>query len=79
VMDYRRRHPDFPHETTIDQFFSEEQFEVYRALGFHAARGLFIGRDKVGTLDRTAGLYAKDIRKAFDRLGLGHLLDPAGP
>lgn len=36
IRDYARRHPKFPHETTGDQFFSEEQFEVYRALGFHA-------------------------------------------
>ncbi|HEV8435710.1 MAG TPA: hypothetical protein VGR95_20030, partial [Thermoanaerobaculia bacterium] len=26
-------HDSFPHETTADQFFSESQFESYRALG----------------------------------------------
>lgn len=36
IADYRRRYPAFPHEATLDQLFSEEQFEVYRALGFHA-------------------------------------------
>ncbi|BBE72636.1 patatin-like phospholipase family protein [Oharaeibacter diazotrophicus] len=36
VLDYARRYPEFPHETTADQFFSEEQMEAYRALGFHA-------------------------------------------
>lgn len=36
VLDYERRFPQFPHEATSDQFFSEEQFEAYRALGFHA-------------------------------------------
>ena len=36
VADYKRRFPTFPHEDTLDQLFSEEQFEVYRALGFHA-------------------------------------------
>ncbi|PDT50595.1 MULTISPECIES: patatin-like phospholipase family protein [Sinorhizobium] len=36
VLDYERRYPDFPHEATSDQFFSEEQMEAYRALGFHA-------------------------------------------
>jgi hypothetical protein len=41
VLDYKRRHPDFPHETTGDQFFSEEQFEAYRALGFHMVEGFF--------------------------------------
>jgi hypothetical protein len=45
VLDYKRRNPSFPHETTIDQFFSEEQFEAYRALGFHAARNLLSGVD----------------------------------
>ncbi|PWV95513.1 hypothetical protein DFR52_11042 [Hoeflea marina] len=36
VLDYERRYPSFPHESTGDQFFSEEQMEAYRALGFHA-------------------------------------------
>ena len=36
VLDYEKRYPRFPHESTGDQFFSEEQFEAYRALGFHA-------------------------------------------
>jgi len=36
ILDYERRNPKFPHEPTSDQFFSEEQFEAYRALGFHA-------------------------------------------
>ena len=36
VTDYERRYPTFPHETTTDQLFSEEQMEAYRALGFHS-------------------------------------------
>jgi hypothetical protein len=36
VTDYERRYPTFPHETTADQLFSEEQMEAYRALGFHS-------------------------------------------
>jgi len=39
IRDYARRNDRFPHETTGDQFFSEEQFEVYRALGFHMTHG----------------------------------------
>ncbi|WP_203069801.1 patatin-like phospholipase domain-containing protein [Falsiroseomonas ponticola] len=35
ILEYRTRNPDFPHETTADQFFSEEQFESYRCLGEH--------------------------------------------
>jgi hypothetical protein len=33
VTNYARRSRDFPHETTADQWFSESQFESYRALG----------------------------------------------
>jgi hypothetical protein len=51
VRDYNRRNRTFPHETTADQFFSEEQFEVYRALGFHAAYGMLEGEHDVQVLD----------------------------
>ena len=47
ILDYKARYSAFPHETTSDQFFSEEQFEVYRALGFHAAHGAFNGKSYV--------------------------------
>src|SRR5262249_62056489 len=49
VRDYARRNDSFPHETTGDQFFSEEQFEVYRALGFHMTHGLLVGDHDVAT------------------------------
>jgi hypothetical protein len=38
VTQYRSVHPTFPHETTADQFFSEDQFESYRKLGQHIVR-----------------------------------------
>jgi hypothetical protein len=41
IKRYRALHPDFPHQSTLDQFFDEEQFEVYRQLGVHVAEGLF--------------------------------------
>ena len=47
VRDYARRSPTFPHETTGDQFFSEEQFEVYRALGFHIMQRALSGEDTI--------------------------------
>ena len=37
VETYAARNPDFPHESTADQWFGESQFESYRALGEHAA------------------------------------------
>jgi len=48
---YRARHPTFPHESTTDQFFDEEQFEVYRALGYHVANSLFKGWKRGQTID----------------------------
>ncbi|MCU1348376.1 MAG: hypothetical protein JWO56_1406, partial [Acidobacteria bacterium] len=36
VYNYAQQSPFFPHEPTSDQFFSESQFESYRALGRHA-------------------------------------------
>jgi hypothetical protein len=47
VVDYKRRHPAFPHESTLDQLFSEEQFEAYRDIGFHAVNSAFRLTDKV--------------------------------
>jgi hypothetical protein len=38
ITQYRSVHPSFPHETTADQFFSEDQFESYRKLGQHIVR-----------------------------------------
>lgn len=41
VLDYRRRHPAFPHQSTADQVFDEQQFEAYRCLGEHITADLF--------------------------------------
>ncbi len=35
---YKGAHPDFPDESTADQFFDEEQFEAYRELGYEIAK-----------------------------------------
>ena len=36
VVNYSRAYRQFPHESTADQLYSEQQFEAYRALGSHA-------------------------------------------
>lgn len=41
VQNYASSHPGFPHESTVDQFFDEAQFESYRALGYHVASQVF--------------------------------------
>lgn len=37
IEKYKAVDAAFPHQTTADQFFDEEQFEAYRALGEHVA------------------------------------------
>jgi hypothetical protein len=36
VKNYTKTCPQFPHETTANQWFTESQFESYRRLGYHA-------------------------------------------
>jgi hypothetical protein len=69
VLDYKRRNPSFPHETTGDQFFSEQQFEAYRALGFHIADGFLSGEDSYaqpGSGKMATGDALVAIREALD-------------
>ena len=41
VANYHATHPEFPNESTADQFFDEEQWESYRQLGEQLASGSF--------------------------------------
>jgi Patatin-like phospholipase len=38
LADYRRANPEFPQQSTADQFFDDDQFESYRELGYHIAK-----------------------------------------
>src|SRR4029079_18474097 len=40
IKGYATANPDFPHESTLDQWFSESQFESYRSLGFEIMDGV---------------------------------------
>jgi hypothetical protein len=35
LVNYAAMHPTFPYDSTLNQFFTESQFESYRALGIH--------------------------------------------
>ncbi|MGA8259565.1 MAG: hypothetical protein WB783_05065 [Arenicellales bacterium] len=41
VLQYHTENPDFPQQTTADQFFDEAQWESYRKLGEHIASRVF--------------------------------------
>jgi hypothetical protein len=69
IRDYARRNDRFPHETTGDQFFSEEQFEVYRALGFHMTHGfLSDAPDAHDVIVNTEG--ARCVKRKFSDAGV---------
>ena len=58
VREYASRNPDFPHETTADQFFNEDRFEAYRALGYH------IGERACAALMTTAAADGTEVHRS---------------
>jgi hypothetical protein len=42
VRVYRTKNPSFPDESIADPFFTETQFEAYRALGYQIGDGLYV-------------------------------------
>ncbi|GJH14742.1 hypothetical protein CBA19CS11_37910 [Caballeronia novacaledonica] len=87
IREYQTRFTDFPHESTTDQFFTEEQFEAYRALGAHVAQGILQGHhggiDKlflhlrevlfVDVIDKTAYLEVQTRLARLHRLELAQI------
>ena len=53
ILQYRASHPTFPHESTGDQFYREDQFESYRALGYDVACRTFAAVSEAGDADKT--------------------------
>jgi hypothetical protein len=43
VTQYAKAHPEFPHESTANQFFNEAQFESYVRLGAHVIEEIVTG------------------------------------
>ncbi|MBV9301670.1 MAG: hypothetical protein JOY62_07875 [Acidobacteriaceae bacterium] len=41
VTQYKKADPAFPHDSTLNQFFTESKFESYRALGKHVVEKVF--------------------------------------
>lgn len=54
ISDYQRRFPAFPHQTTADQYYTEEQFHAYYALGEFASEKL-VAHSLVGDLELDGG------------------------
>ncbi len=63
IREYQLKNPDFPHESTGDQFFNETQFECYRALGYHAAQDFLERSGSDGSSDRNLKKLFKGNKK----------------
>jgi hypothetical protein len=57
VFNYKESSESFPHESTVDQFFNETQFESYRALGLYVMERLSQRMPKTG-----AGTFEEFVR-----------------
>ena len=68
LKNYKRENPDFPHESTADQMYSETQFESYRSLGLHMADSICCGQEvcnckNLGDLESNAEKYVENFMK----------------
>ncbi|MBR0850600.1 patatin-like phospholipase family protein [Bradyrhizobium diazoefficiens] len=68
VMAYKARNPAFPQESTMEQLFSEEQFEAYRSLGEHIGRRLCDGTDPVTVPSEARSFVLDGARAGFPNL-----------
>jgi hypothetical protein len=78
VTAYKAANKDFPQESTMEQLFSEEQFEAYRALGEHIARR-FVGGDDAPSVDPAhKDELIEMVERFFTEINLsGRTADPA--
>jgi hypothetical protein len=71
IRGYANAKPAFPHESTIDQWFTESQFESYRALGFEITDGILgsaLAGSKCATDPTLEGILAVLHRRAREPL-----------
>jgi hypothetical protein len=59
VLAYWAEHDDFPHQSTAEQFFTESQFESYRALGEKIVNEAFDGAESMPADDRLAWMFKR--------------------
>jgi hypothetical protein len=72
ILAYWAAHDDFPHQSTVDQFFQESQFESYRHLGARIVGDAFAGAEVFPPgekLQRVLKRAVEDRDGAEDRIG----------
>ena len=71
VLQYKAAHPSFPHESTGNQFYGEDQFESYRQLGYEIAFRTLrpVASERAGATTQTQKSYeVSDLVKSASRL-----------
>jgi len=61
VFNYARLHPTFPHESTANQLYSEQQFESYRELGSHAMGTILAGLPPEASIEELFEKVGKEL------------------
>lgn len=69
VSNYAAAHPEFPHEPTTDQWFSESQLESYRLLGLHTLESICGENWKPKNLPLFFAQVKEDLENAGPRAG----------
>jgi hypothetical protein len=81
LFSYRREHPEFPNQSTLDQFYNEKQFDSYRELGYVTAfqmlKEIEASRLEPGEEYQTAKGYAAPSRHQVATLLFGPPSTPA--
>ena len=65
---YAKANIKFPHESTSDQFFSEQQFENYRELGSHTVEQIFNAAPPTGENLRNMRSYIEQYLQRGQKL-----------
>ncbi len=68
VFNYKETSPQFPHESTSDQWFSESQFESYRMLGLHIVNAICQDWEHARQHFATSSPFALFLRQTFKYL-----------
>jgi hypothetical protein len=78
VRSYGNAHPEFPHDTTLDQWFTESQMESYRSLGSYILDRLCVGQNAQFGNEPTVEQINLDQFAERVRLYLGRLIEAEG-
>ena len=73
IRSYKVKHPDFPHRTTADQFFTESKFESFRKLGYEIANEMLesnacLVSSKTGFNDQSTRLPQAKLNRYLDEI-----------